>query len=108
MKQDSGETSIRIDMTPSELRSFLEKLAYDDDFRQQLSENPTQVLSEHHIELPQELLPDSVTLAPKEELLEALEREGLGRDFLRRPDLGGFDLLVVYRYFAFMLAESDT
>ena len=102
---NSEESGIRIGMTPGELRSFLEKLAYDDSFRQELSEHPADVLAAHHIELPAELIPESVTLAPKKELLEALERDGLGRDFLNRPDLGGFDLLAVHRYFAFLVAE---
>ena len=105
---NAEEPGIRIDMTPGELRAFLEKLAYDDSFRQELSEHPGDVLAAHNIELPAELIPESVTLAPKEELLEALERDGLGRDFLNRPHLGGFDLLAVHRYFAFLLAETAT
>lgn len=57
-----------VDIHDSEYAQFLKKLAYDDDFRARLEENPRKVLAEHAVDLDEDDLPAKVKLPPKEEI----------------------------------------
>ncbi len=59
---------IQVDITPRRAVEFVRRLASDDDFRDEFERDPEKVLREYHIHLPQEYLPDQVTLPPKEDI----------------------------------------
>ena len=70
----NGELRLRIDITSAQVDELVEKLAYDDEFRAGLVENPAEVLAPFGIEIPAELLDlEAVVLPPKEEVQEAIE-----------------------------------
>jgi putative modified peptide len=69
-----GQTA-NITISEAEALKFLERLATDDDFRDELARDPGGVLSDHGIELDPENVPDTVTLPPKTEIGEFVERQ---------------------------------
>jgi hypothetical protein len=83
--EDGERQTVQITMsiTPDEARDFLERLASDDEFRERLEASPREVLSEYHIVVPQEAIPDPLILPPKEEV-ESVVAEIDERDELRK------------------------
>lgn len=72
---------MKIDMTGSEYRSFLQKLANDDEFRAALEKDPVGTLAAHNIEVDPADLPDAIVLPSKEGLQEHLRHlEASGSD----------------------------
>jgi putative modified peptide len=72
MMQD--DQPIQISVTPSQADELLNKLAEDDDFRQQLEADPQGVLAQYGIVVPEEALQGETLLPPKEEVREALSQ----------------------------------
>ncbi|HKH30300.1 MAG TPA: NHLP-related RiPP peptide [Gaiellaceae bacterium] len=59
----------------SDALDFLDRLATDDAFRDEVAQNPGGVLLAHGIALDAANIPETVTLASKEEIAEFVERE---------------------------------
>jgi putative modified peptide len=79
----NGELRLRIDITSAQVDELVEKLAYDDEFREALAANPAESLAPFGIEIPAELLDsEGVVLPPKEEVQEAIEAGHRG-EFMR-------------------------
>ena len=76
-----ADKRVSVNLTPREAFDFVLKLSCDDEFRSRLEENPSEVLAEHHIYVPQELISGQLTLPPKERLQLALMDITLGREF---------------------------
>lgn len=80
---EMGPIEIRINISPEQSLDFLQKLAYDDDFRARLEEDAGRLLRVYGIEVPPEGLPDRVEAPPKEEVEKTLrqveEWDKLGR-----------------------------
>jgi hypothetical protein len=72
MKKDIIDKRLNLRITPREAHDFIVKLSTDDEFRIRLQQNPAEVLAEHHISIPLELIPGVVALPPKELVQEAL------------------------------------
>lgn len=64
------EYSVRT--TREQARTFLEKLARDDDFRTEFEHDPRAAFEEYGITIPQSLIPERVVAPPKHYLEEAL------------------------------------
>jgi putative modified peptide len=69
-----GQTA-NVTISEAQALKFLERLATDDDFRDELARDPGGVLGDHGIELDPESVPDTVTLPPKAEIGEFVERQ---------------------------------
>jgi putative modified peptide len=72
MSANANDQRLNLNITPNEAHEFLLKLSTDDNFRDRLERNPTEVLAEHHISIPSELVPGIAALPPKEVVQEAL------------------------------------
>ncbi len=62
----------RVDLTDDRHRSFMEKLAEDDDFRAELESRPGEMLRQYGIPHDPERVPKQGQLLPKEEIKEHL------------------------------------
>ena len=85
-KDDVLDARFRISMTPKEAHNFIVKLSSDDEFRSRFEKNPKEVLAEHHIDFPSKIIPEYISLPPKDVLQQDLEKftkEG-------KEDLGDF------------------
>jgi hypothetical protein len=70
--KDTGPMEIRISISPEQTLEFLERLAYDDEFRARLEEDAGGLLREYGIEVPPEAVPATVEAPPKDDVERAL------------------------------------
>ena len=81
--KDTDPLEIRISMSPVQTLEFLQRLAYDDEFRARLEEDAGGLLREYGIEVPPEGVPATVEAPPKGDVEKTLrdveEWDKLGR-----------------------------
>jgi hypothetical protein len=70
MSSAEFQSNVALRMTQSQAREFLERVEWDDEFRERLKQAPRDVFGEYNIEIEEGLLPDEVTLPEKEQMAE--------------------------------------
>ena len=86
--------------------AFLDRLANDDDFRAEVEQNPGAVLRAHGIALDAANIPETVTLPPKAEIAEFVEREQTKRAAARNV-LGYAIFYYVLGAMPLVISEGD-
>jgi|ERR671936_2779674 putative modified peptide len=80
------ELQLTMRMTPSQAREFADRLAEDDAFRERLTNDPQGALSEYGIEIGGALVPETVTLPEKEQVVELREAIQAGQEIRLEPE----------------------
>jgi putative modified peptide len=97
-----SDARVGINLSPREAVAFLQRLASDDQFRDQFEKNPQEFLAENHIHLPVAEIPEKVVLPSKEELQRVLERVTLGEEFVVPGGTQFIPLFLIFiAFFAF-------
>jgi hypothetical protein len=100
-----GEYRLRIDTTRDRAVEFLSRLADDDDFRQQLAEDPRRVLYDYGVELPDELIPAFVDLPEKGDVQQLISGDLAAMGSMQAGPAMFFPVFVFFFAFPFLAAE---
>ena len=105
---ESHPIEIRISMSPEQSLEFLQRLAYDDDFRARLEEDAGGLLREYGIDVPPEGVPATVEAPSKDDVEKTLrdieEWDKLGRT---APHPHGYAVLYMALGHAMPLVAAD-
>lgn len=102
-KKDSPTVRISSELMPREAIEFLQRLAFDDDFRSDLQRRPKATLRRFKINIPDELIPDDIVLPPKDDLRVAVESASMGDDLVMPAPVAAvfWVFLAFFAFFAF-------
>jgi hypothetical protein len=102
-----AEYRVRIDTTSDRALEFVNGLAFDDEFRLRLTEDPQSVLFDYGVEVSDELIPGEVSLPSKEAVQQALEQGAQGSGVLPVGPESFFPVFICFFSFPF-LADTST
>ena len=103
-----AEYRLKIDTTNDRVLEFLDRLAHDEDFQTALQSNPQETLYDYGVEVPDELVPETVVL-PDPEDIEALLAGTPPTTLLTPPSPALFyPVFTCFYAFPFLTAESGS